>query len=379
MLAIRPVQSNQSTPSNSESVQIHSSDRHVNLPVKYVAIGRAIMPLRRPSRSSDRTDHSHSYTEEQPLPSQRRSDLMAPQRVGFWSFIPYVAASSVVIAIAWLAKRRFATRQKQLVEEYGEVVVVYGNTPDAKREITSEYKRKLGPGILRGAMFASYLRSLVTEKSVVPSTMQDVAIIKALLRLSDQKAVNAINTLASSLQDAPSLLGKLLFIAERIIPPGHTEKLSLVQLFPYSPSTVADLQRNMLERCYRDYVNQEIELNNVVEPPMAAAAALRLGAAEAKSLFDGVVLTRIKKKAKEAAELAAAEAEEAAEPDVKELDYPARSGDPAKAAVHAYQCSDCGYTLFPAAGREFKFYGDDFVCPACGAPKDKFIDLNAEE
>lgn len=304
---------------------------------------------------------------------------MAPQRVGFWSFLPYVAASSVFIAIAWLARKRFIARQKELVEEYGDVVVMYGNTPDAKREITSEYKRKLGPGILRGSMFASYLRSLVTEKTVVPSTMQDVAIIKVLLRLSDQKAVAMINSLATSLQDTPSLLGKLLFIAERIVPPDHVKKLSLVPLFPYSPSTVADLQRNMLERCYREYVNQEIELNNAVEPPMAAATALRLDASDAKTLFDGVVLTRIKEKAQEAAELAAAEAEEAAEPDVKELDYPARSGDPAKAAVHAYQCSDCGYTLFPAAGREFKFYGDDFVCPACGASKDKFVDLNAEE
>jgi rubredoxin len=39
---------------------------------------------------------------------------------------------------------------------------------------------------------------------------------------------------------------------------------------------------------------------------------------------------------------------------------------------NVFECSDCGYTLFVAKGREFKFYGDDFSCPECGAGKDKF-------
>jgi len=41
-------------------------------------------------------------------------------------------------------------------------------------------------------------------------------------------------------------------------------------------------------------------------------------------------------------------------------------------ASNVFTCSNCGYTLFIAKGREFKFYGDDFKCPECGAAKDKF-------
>lgn len=67
--------------------------------------------------------------------------------------------------------------------EYGQLVVLYGTTPDYMREVTSEYKRKLGPGILRGALFSSYLSNLVTEKTIVPSAIQDVAVIKALLKI----------------------------------------------------------------------------------------------------------------------------------------------------------------------------------------------------
>ena len=39
-----------------------------------------------------------------------------------------------------------------------------------------------------------------------------------------------------------------------------------------------------------------------------------------------------------------------------------------------YECTSCGYALFPAAGREVKFFGVDFLCPQCGAAKDSFID-----
>jgi predicted RNA-binding Zn-ribbon protein involved in translation (DUF1610 family) len=36
------------------------------------------------------------------------------------------------------------------------------------------------------------------------------------------------------------------------------------------------------------------------------------------------------------------------------------------------ECGECGYTLFIAAGREGKFFGDTYKCPECGAPKSKF-------
>jgi len=42
--------------------------------------------------------------------------------------------------------------------------------------------------------------------------------------------------------------------------------------------------------------------------------------------------------------------------------------------THEFECTSCGYVLFPAAGREFKFFGDDFKCPQCGSGKDAFVD-----
>ena len=44
--------------------------------------------------------------------------------------------------------------------------------------------------------------------------------------------------------------------------------------------------------------------------------------------------------------------------------------DAAVSGVH--ECSQCGYTLFVAKGRESKFFGENFSCPECGAKKYKF-------
>ena len=42
--------------------------------------------------------------------------------------------------------------------------------------------------------------------------------------------------------------------------------------------------------------------------------------------------------------------------------------------THEYECTKCGYVLFPAAGREFKFFGADFTCPQCNCDRSEFVD-----
>jgi rubredoxin len=49
-----------------------------------------------------------------------------------------------------------------------------------------------------------------------------------------------------------------------------------------------------------------------------------------------------------------------------------------EAELHAFSCNNCGYTIFPARGREGKFFPDNFRCPTCKAPKESFIDIRDE-
>ena len=339
-------------------------------PQIYIATARAITPLRS-------QDEAAMY-EEQGLPSQRSADLMAPSRGGFWGVIPYLALFSTMGFFSWIGWKRLRARQTRLVDEYGDVLVYYGTTTDSQRQITREYKRKLGPGILRGAMYVSFLRSLVTEKPVGPQAIQDAAITKRLLRLGDKKAVQLFNQLGNELKDSPSLLGKLLFLGERLFKPSAVAELRLTGLFPYGAGTVVELQRNMAERCFKDLVEREIEANGEdMGAPLELAGVLKIEAEEAQQVYASVIAERRKQRELEEESVIAAEAEDqTSKPAVSDsLDFPARSGEPAKVTSHAYECSSCGYTIFPAAGREFKFYGADFVCPACGATKDKFVDV----
>jgi rubredoxin len=43
--------------------------------------------------------------------------------------------------------------------------------------------------------------------------------------------------------------------------------------------------------------------------------------------------------------------------------------------LHAYECSVCEFIMFPALGREGRFFPDSFKCPGCGADKSKFSDV----
>lgn len=47
-----------------------------------------------------------------------------------------------------------------------------------------------------------------------------------------------------------------------------------------------------------------------------------------------------------------------------------------EADLHVFKCSECGYEMYPARTREFKFFPENFKCPVCSASKDAFWDLN---
>lgn len=42
-------------------------------------------------------------------------------------------------------------------------------------------------------------------------------------------------------------------------------------------------------------------------------------------------------------------------------------------------CDDVRYKMFVAKGREFKFFGDGFKCPECGAGKNKFTEADMDD
>ncbi|KAJ8906105.1 hypothetical protein NDN08_002604 [Rhodosorus marinus] len=330
----------------------------------------AIQPMRRPSRNTHE-DYSTGVQE------QEYGNPGEPTRsFGFWDAVPVICLLIAAGGIGYVGAKRFVQRQQDLVTQYGEDVALYGNTYENMREITRTFKKKLGPGVLRGQMFKSFTRELFTGGVMSVETIERVQDAKELLKISDSKAVLCFNEVGLEVRSQPSVLGKILFAAERILGAKALEKLEIRKMFRYGSSTVDDLQRSVLDRVYREACEHALDEEEATMAPAREADVLKLSQGEAESIFRSVVLERQRLREEEAAK--ALEAEEQALSSGENLEAPVEPIEQ-QPTVHAYQCLDCGYTLFPAAGREFKFFGSDFACPQCGASKDRFVDLNEEE
>ena len=207
----------------------------------------------------------------------------------------------------------------------------------------------------------------------------------------------------------PALRAKILFAADRVF----TAEKANAALQPLrelasssyrSKETGAEIlkvsQRAMAERAYRDQALDELGSLSAAELAEAGLPdgwdLLGLAEADAQAIVDEVRAeggskrdyTKYYEEPSDeeieadkdfkadalAAKLLAKSLEDWDEDDE---DGGAMKKEPAAATGGVYECGECGYTLFVAKGRDFKFYGDDFKCPECGTGKDGFSDRSA--
>ncbi|GMI51062.1 hypothetical protein TeGR_g11053, partial [Tetraparma gracilis] len=258
----------------------------------------------------------------------------------------------------------------------------------------------------RKDMQVEYLQKFLTKKTVSLSAIESLRYVTSLFKLSDKALASLFVDVAGSLRKAPASRGKLLFFGERLLP---------------SPAGLASLQpiRDMLASNYR---KGGAEIVLVAQQTMAASAykAMVVAAGDAEGLVDGwAELGMTEEQALDVAEDAkeqgfksdaldyyyqgppteyddngnevheSVKKDDDPYADLTESQRAARGLPKAGAApapkkpepaegTSAYECGECGYTLFPAAGREEKFYGPDFTCPNCNAGKDKFFKRGEE-
>ncbi|GAB0490828.1 hypothetical protein MMPV_002066 [Pyropia vietnamensis] len=348
-----------------------------------LVVAPAIAPRQRPHETHS---HQHMYTE---VPASGRSaDMMAPRREGFWAALPYMAAAAVVGFGGWVAQKKVRARHAQLVADFGATLSAYGSSDRGAADIVADYKRKVGPGVDRKGLYRSGLASLITDIPAGVSLIRRVTTLQRLLGIKDVAAASEVNALGKDkFSDQPSLLGKLIFVSERVLADGGSAgSLRLRTMLPYSEEVVDTLQRDMAARILASEVSAAADRGEGV--PGKAAALLRMSPVEAQALYDETLARRAAAATAAAEEAAAAaEANEAANAVMAAAEAEATSvasvaeEEKASAVVdkdtHVYECGSCGYTLYPAKGREFRFFPDSFKCPMCGAPKDQFTDISA--
>ncbi|KAK4534181.1 hypothetical protein CDCA_CDCA01G0206 [Cyanidium caldarium] len=302
-------------------------------------------------------------------------------------------------------------------------------------EVTRVYRRRVLPWTPRARLLSSFFFHLANDTKMSLTCVEAARLAPRLLRCSDAETVAVLNALAASPPRKPAgtLLSKLLFVAERM--PLDRSSLRIRDKMGYGPEVVDSLLSSMAETCYRDMIEaKQAALLKEKRGRSATTAANIYGAYGRRhiSLLTEPRLQQLVPLSDEEAQLAEALAqsepllpgyadlglsEEAARKlvqaatdakrqihteavqalaikrrmSVQQLQDMLRdasegkqrpsndreSGDEGKGAVrHRYECQRCGYTIFPAVGREWKFYGDDFVCPQCQAPKSQFKDVS---
>lgn len=222
--------------------------------------GKMIQPLRPPGQQRRAQEPYH--TEKQHDGGYREemdNEGAMTRQFGFWDAVPFVALALAGGFVGWLGVKRFLQRQQELVVQYGEDLTMYGNTMDNMREITRTFKKKLGPGVLRASMFSSYVGELFISGAMSVESIEKVNYVKKLLKISDSKATECFNKLGLTVRNQPSVLGKILFVAERILSPQALEKLEIRKMFKYGNATVTELQKSVLDRVYREVKQKKTE------------------------------------------------------------------------------------------------------------------------
>ena len=309
---------------------------------------------------------------------------------------PFVGITLVATAgvAAWQSNRLYRMRQDRLLQDFGATLVYHLGDEREMASAIKSFRQQLGPGSYKSAMFTSFLIAFATDVPIGVSAIKGLATVTSMMKLTDAAAATALEGAAAELQKQPSVLGKLTFVAERAMP-AAAGMAKLRSRFPnWSLDTVTALQRAMLENLYRDMC-----ADKPVGSPHDGETlrVLNLSEPDATRLLEEVAE---KKAAAIAAEKAAAEEEARARQLQQALENAARSdsdtaqssklggdddddesapSDDRASGTHEYECTyeGCGYTMFPAAGREGKFFGPGFTCPQCGQGKDYFVDNGA--
>ncbi|KAK4532222.1 hypothetical protein CCYA_CCYA11G3079 [Cyanidiococcus yangmingshanensis] len=395
-----------------------------------VAAARAIDP-RRPTRQ-----RGSGEQQRQQQSFESYDSTTAPLPVGRTSvglLISVVVMGAALGTAGFFGLKRFRKQRELLLAEYAEELVEAlqfverrsEDLPDEEKlekeiaEVTRLYRAKAPLWGQKRRMYSSFLYTLIRNVKLTVGCIFAARIVQRALGVTEKVAAETMNALAEErLASAPTLLGKLLLLSDRL--DVDKKSLRIRDKFTFSAEVVNNLQQNLRESCYRDILEERIQRMREArgEAPLTIAdlagpmqdeelerfrrrlARATLDTELAKSLLNSETIPRgyeilgfQEAEARSILEAFIADKERGIEDAGRDVEARERalmsrmreaaresdkgaSSSATKPSGHRFECQRCGYALYPAAGREWKFYGDNFACPQCGAPKSEFRDTS---
>eukprot|EP00568_Trieres_chinensis_P012742 CAMPEP_0183291822 /NCGR_PEP_ID=MMETSP0160_2-20130417/1100_1 /TAXON_ID=2839 ORGANISM="Odontella Sinensis, Strain Grunow 1884" /NCGR_SAMPLE_ID=MMETSP0160_2 /ASSEMBLY_ACC=CAM_ASM_000250 /LENGTH=508 /DNA_ID=CAMNT_0025452679 /DNA_START=160 /DNA_END=1686 /DNA_ORIENTATION=+ len=301
----------------------------------------------------------------------------------------------------WAADKgaaKLAETADDKLDAYAGEMVYHDGDLDEMRMCHGDYKKKLawlGPGKKR-RMIHRYLETFAKKVTVSPQSISSLSYAFSLYKLSEDKAAQILSDLCLAMPEKTASTGKLLFFGNHILK---------------SPEARAKLEpiREMLASSYRDDVG--ISGEDIVDKSQKAMGEAAYREAVTKAGKDQTSLTpgwevlgltkedaqRIWDEEEESGFVSSMEAKYSraklkyndkgqrldelgdVKPGQEDLDGNDDGSEVEASSSGAYECGQCGFTMFVAPGREKKFFGPGFKCPECGAAKDQFVGKNVED
>lgn len=306
------------------------------------------------------------------------------------SFLVYLATKKVFT----VASSKVDEKSDFLLDSYAAEMVYHDGNFDEMKACHSDYKTKLaylGP-VRNDAMIKRFLELYAKKKIVSPQAISSMSYVFSIYKLSEEKAAKTLVDVCLSMPEKIASAGKLLFIGSRMLKTNEAKKaLDPIKTMLSSsyrddvsgPSIVDMAQQAMGEAAYRETVNAAGKRQSSLTPGWEI---LGLTKEVATTIFEeakkekfvssreahyGSQSTRYDEKGRALGKDGKPQnPEERAAAEKEERDAIENGSEGGGDMVK--ECSQCGYTIAIAAGRESKFFGPGFKCPNCGADKDQF-------
>ncbi|GMH78605.1 hypothetical protein TrST_g14229 [Triparma strigata] len=317
---------------------------------------------------------------------------------------PAIAGTAAVVGGSYAGLNALKTRRSNIIATFASEMVYHSSSPEEMRLCLKESSKKIITN--KQELYTSYLELFVKKKVVTIASIQALSYALSLFNLSERKAGELLVNVAKGMRKQPASRGKLLFFGGCILK-SEEGKSSLQPI------------RDMLASNYRSGGSSIV---SVAQKTMASTAykthcvscgpsetltsgwdVLGLSEEDAQEIYNEVVSNDFVSDAENYYKY------QSVVPDYDEdgnlvqegfkdpedpykgmtesqkaarglLDQQGKPKEPEKepdSGVKIFECGNCGYTLFPAKGREEKFFPDGFKCPECSAEKSEFVERNA--
>jgi rubredoxin len=309
-----------------------------------------------------------------------------------WGF-PIAAGVAGIGGLGRVVAVTYNTKTVEMVDSYADELIYHDGDFEEMKMCHKDWSKKLTllkfTGGQKKRMISKYLELYAKKKTVSPQAVSSLSYVFSLYKLTEQQAAKLLCEVAKTLENKPASAGKLLFFGTHILksPEAKDALQPIQQMLAASYKVGGDMfvknsQKAMGEAAYKSAVTlagkeqltltagwEILGLDQEVAERIFTEATADGFLTEAQKLYGGLNEHKFSAKG-----IKIDDAGEALNPEEVEAD-----DDDDSPAGTVFECGECGYTMFPAKGREFKFIPAEFVCPECGAAREKFFDPNKTE